>query len=95
MDRLENEVAYNRSIFHDYNQKFWLKSVSWQYAKRVGGYKIDAWHLSKSIMIVCFLFVAFFLCEWGPVFDIYADLPLLGIEWNLTFVLFYNVIFKK
>ena len=53
MDATENEPNFNESVFKRLNQRFWLKSVSWQFAYKIGGYKFDAWHLSKTGMVLC------------------------------------------
>lgn len=92
MDRVENDVAFNASVFKRMNKRFWLKSESWRFARKVFGWKFDAWHVSKSAMIVL-------LCEaailYSPVLPWWwADLILFGIVWNTMFVLFYKRIFK-
>jgi hypothetical protein len=53
MDIVENENFFE-SIFKNKNQNFWYKRVSWNHAKKIFGYKFDAWHISKSLMIICF-----------------------------------------
>jgi hypothetical protein len=90
MDRLENDVAFNRSIFNHLDAKFWLKSVSWQYADKVFGWKCDGWHICKSAMIVLLIAAILFgngLAWW--------HFPILGTLWNVTFNLFYNRIMKR
>jgi len=89
MDRVENE-NFHVSIFSKLNQKFWYKRESWKYAKKLFGYKFDAWHLSKSLMIVLILLSIYFYQPFLPI----IDLIVLGTLWNLTFNLFYNYIFK-
>jgi hypothetical protein len=94
MDAVENE-NYHESIFRNLPKQFWYKRESWKYAARIFGYKVDAWHLAKSCMVVCFA---------GAV--VWFDLPVLkwqdvafyvagfGIIWNVGFWLFYHAIFK-
>jgi len=89
MDRTENAPAFNKSVFNHFDVKFWLKEVSWQYASKIFGYKVDAWHLAKSFMII-FLLMAVGL--YSPILGGVFDFLLFGIVWNLTFNLFYNKI---
>lgn len=90
MDRLENETFF-ASVFKNTNEKFWYKRESWKYAKRIFNYKIDGWHLSKSLMIICLCLAIVF---YNPVFGL-IDFVLFGLLWNLTFNLFYNRIIKN
>jgi len=90
MDAWENEPNFNESIFRHWNQRFWLKEISWQYARKIFSYKIDAWHLAKSLMVICF---AIALC-----FDYrgawYIIVINCGVVWNFSFWLYYHKIFK-
>ena len=52
----------------------------------------DAWHFFKSLMIVL---LGFAIVLYVPVVNIYVDIILVGLAWNLTFNVFYNKIFKK
>ena len=52
----------------------------------------DAWHFFKSLMIVLLGFAIVF---YNPVVNIYVDIILVGLAWNLIFNVFYNKIFKK
>lgn len=90
MDILENENFYS-SIFRNLNERFWYKRTSWKYAKKIGGYKIDAWHLAKSSMIVSLVLAILFNKQ--PFSLTYFI--LYGVEWNIVFVFFYSKIFKK
>lgn len=89
-DAFENTPNFNESIFKKWNKKFWCKDVSWQYAKRLFGYKFDSWHLSISAMICCFD-AAIVIHFTGHRLLIFV---LIGIVWNAAFVLFYHGIFK-
>lgn len=106
MDRVENENFFE-SVFKNRNQRFWYKRVSWQYARKVFGYKIDAWHLAKSAMVICllsaivgatfglwpvFVLVALIKSKW---LLIAANFIIFGTVWNLSFGLFYNKILKR
>lgn len=85
MDTLSHH--YSSSIFKYKNPQFWNPNVSWQYAKFLPftKYRVDAWHLAKSAMIIFLCFAIDF--SWKGL--------ILGILWNLTFNCFYNKILKK
>ena len=89
-DLVENENFYN-SVFRNLNEHFWYKRISWKYAKRVFKYPIDAWHISKSIAIICFVLSASF----APPLPWWLILLVGGVAYNLSFNLFYNKILRK
>lgn len=94
MDATENENFYE-SIFKQLPVQFWYKRESWKHVKKVLGYRTDAWHLSKSLMILCFA-GAIISFSW-PVEkwqDVAFYLAIYGIIWNVAFWLFYTVLFK-
>jgi hypothetical protein len=93
MDRVGDTVAFNQSKFRNGNDRFWNKEVSWKYAKKVFGWKADAWHISKTLM-VCSLVGAVLSYE-RPVFSPLLDFFLFGVVWNVSFNLSYHIIFKK
>jgi hypothetical protein len=97
MDLVENENFY-QSIFSktkEVNQLgFWYKRESWKYAKKIFGYKLDAWHIAKSIMIILVTVSSVVAYYQKPVISWYIDLALRGLIWNLVFNLFYNHIFR-
>jgi len=94
MDVFENE-NYFESIFKKWDQKFWYKRESWRYAKKVFSYRLDAWHLSKSAMIICIVgaIISFDLpvLKWQ---DVAIYILAYGFVWNTTFWFFYHFIFK-
>lgn len=90
MDVFENENFFE-SIFKGWDQRFWYKRESWKYAKKVFGHKIDAWHLSKSCMIICF---ALAIITFEAHHQWWVYLISLGFLWNFGFWLFYHEIFK-
>jgi hypothetical protein len=94
MDACENEPNYNESIFKKLPHQFWLKEQSWKYVKKIFGYRPDAWHLSKSAMIICFVLAIIFfdipIKKWQ---DVAVCIIAGGLTWNFTFWLFYNKIF--
>lgn len=87
-DSIENENFYE-SVFRNLNEKFWYKRTSWKYAKKIFGYPVDAWHLSKSAMIICLSFAA----AVAPPLPIIVNVVVFGIVWILSFNLFYNKVF--
>ena len=91
MDRIENENFYV-SIFSKLNEKFWYKRESWKHAKKTFGYKWDAWHITKSLMIICLCLA---IVMYKSVFNIWIEFIVLGLIWNGSFNLFYNRILKK
>jgi len=88
---------FSSSIFSKKKPNFWDPNISWRFAKKIGGYKLDAWHLFKSSMIV-FLVISIIIYNIFPFPSIikwYFQVPILGVAWNLTFNLFFNKIFTK
>lgn len=92
MDRTGDLVAFNASVFNNNDPAFWCREVSWQYAKKIFGWKFDAWHISKSTMVM-FLIAGAVLYQ--PVFNPILDFLLLGILWNASFNLGYNHLLKS
>jgi hypothetical protein len=92
MDRLENLPAFNKSIFSHQDEKFWCKEVSWQYATKIFSWKVDAWHIAKSSMIILMALTAITFQSTG---NVVIDLLLLGASWNLPFTVFYNKVLKR
>lgn len=90
MDSIENEHIIN-TRFYNLNPDFWSKRESWDKAYKIFGYKFDAWHLSKSAMIIC---IAFAIIFYAPINGFWWDFLLIGIVWNHTFNAFYNLVFK-
>jgi hypothetical protein len=77
---------YHSSIFRYMNESFWNPEKSWvkkfiPFTK----YRLDAWHVFKSLMI-CFLLLAAFGLTW--------KFFLAGAIWILTFNLFYNKVLR-
>lgn len=85
MDSFESEHFFD-TIFRKWNQKFWYKRESWKWAKKVWGYKIDAWHLSKSCMVICIA---------AAVSRNFFEFLVIGLAWNASFNFFYHVFGRK
>lgn len=85
---------YYTSVFSDkgqFDEYFWNPDKSWIYAKRIRGYKIDAWHLSNSGMIVFFVLAAMAHdIDW----QWWIQLPVLGTQFILMFNMCFNKLFK-
>lgn len=92
---------FDQSIFSGKDRKFWDPSVSWNAAKYIPytNYKIDAWHLAKSAMIILVALAAmvllgnlkFIMPWWGYI----SMLIAYGIVWNVTFNAFFDVWLRK
>lgn len=95
MDKTAEPVAFNSSVFRNLNRKWWLKSVSWEYVKFLPftKYRLDAWHLAKSLLILSISFMPIFPFK---IFDSW----ILNILLNASiitgsFVVFYDYILKR
>lgn len=52
----------------------------------------DAWHLCKSVMIVCLMLLYVIWPYIDPV-SLLGAFIILGLNWNITFLLFYKRVF--
>lgn len=94
MDGVENENFHESRILRDLNPRFWYKRESWKYCRKIFGYHVDAWHIAKSLMIIC-VAAAVLCCIRNNVADkwlLIVHFLLIGIVWNSTFKLFYHQI---
>ena len=94
MDTLE-EGHFDKSIFKDLNPKFWYKRESGKYVKQIPilKYPIDAWHISKSLMVTCLAAGTALNMTVFPNF--WLNFTALGVLWNLFFNVLYNHLLKK
>jgi hypothetical protein len=95
MDCVENEHIWS-TVFSKWKHKaifdkFIYKRESWRYAKMIGGYRFDLWHLSKSAMIGC---VCAAIVFYQPVFKWWIDFSVAGVLWVLVFNFSYNHLLK-
>jgi hypothetical protein len=81
---------FDTSVFKRYKRAFWDKNYSADFAKRIFNYKVDAWHLANSFMIVCFVASA----PFTPPVEWYYFIPAAGFLYIVVFNLFYNKIFR-
>lgn len=100
MDATENENFFE-SVFRNLPQRFWYKRESWKYAKKIFKYRFDAWHIAKTIWVLCVagaLVSAIFFGVWlaaNPSFwFLLATVSAIGLVWNAVFNLFYHIILK-
>lgn len=89
MDAWENE-NYFESIFRHWDQRFWYKRESWRYAKKFLGYRLDGWHIAKSLMVICYAIAL--CCDYRG--ERWVIIINVGIIWNITFWLFYHKLFN-
>lgn len=98
MDKLS--FHFHKSVFNKLDPKFWNPNISWQHAPFVKftKYRVDAWHLFKSAMIV-FICISITIAFKGGVYVhnsfVYNKIVLfltMGLLWNGAFNLFFNKI---
>jgi hypothetical protein len=88
-----SEGRFGRSIFKDWDPRFWYDWQSWKYAKKIFNYPLDAWHIAKSLMWASCGAAAL---TYEPIFPYWwLNLGVIGTTIILTFNLFYNHIFRK
>lgn len=106
MDTLK--FHYYNSIFYTKygpNNAFWNEDLKGANPYIISGtkYKVNAWHLFKSAMIIsmalngCFMFLAGTYITYLPykILVVVGLLIMYGIRWNGFFNLFYNKILVK
>jgi hypothetical protein len=91
MDMVENE-NFSSSVFSKLNPRWWYKRESWKWARKVFGWKFDAWHLFKSVMII---FISLSMVYYTPIIGNLLDIIIYGVVWNAIFILFYHKILRK
>lgn len=84
---------FDTSIFKKLNPKFWDRDISSETARRVFSYKIDAWHISQSLMLIFLIAGAIF--HERKLENPWLEITAGGILWNIVFNLFYNAMYKK
>lgn len=85
---------FDTSVFKWLNRRFWDPAVSSAVAPflRFTRYKIDAWHISNSCMIVA-LCAAVALHR--PVLAWWWEVGILGLWFNLVFNVFYDRLLRR
>lgn len=87
MDILENE-NFSSSVFRNRNPKWWYKRESWKWAKKVFGWKFDAWHVAKSTMVIL---MAVAIVSYKPIIG-WWDIFIVGAVWNGVFNVSYKIL---
>ena len=84
---------YDTSVFKNKDVKWWNPTISWKYVKFLPytKYRPDAWHLSNSLMIICFVLTAVFHNQY---LSWWLELIMMGLIFNLAFILFYDEILR-
>jgi hypothetical protein len=100
MDSLYSEHI-GETDFAKKNPSFWNKDISAHKAKMIGKYRLDAWHICKSLMILmmCASMLFYYYLPWYHLeilwIDVIKDVIIAGLAWNIPFNTFYNRIWKK
>lgn len=72
---------YKTSIFQTLNPNKWNPNINWMYMKNfLGIMRIDGYHISKTLMLICLMFAVYFHKE--PKF---IDLPIIWVCWFVGF----------
>jgi len=101
MDTLSHH--YLTSIFVNLEETFWNPAKSWKNKYELPDWIpdafTDAWHIFKFLMIVSIIFaiVLFKPNEYISIWwiDQSINYLILGIVWNLVFMLFYDKLLVK
>ena len=85
---------FDTSVFSKLNLKFWNPVVSCEFAPflPLTKYRLDAWHIANSGMIISFICAVVFS---HPVTAWWLGIIIGGVAFNLVFNLFYNQILVK
>ena len=84
MDKTKDTIQYDSSVFKRWG-KFWNDEEPTKFIPYTK-YKLNAWHLSKSLMIIC-ICAAISCTIW--------EFIIYGIIWNLVFNFMYNKALKR
>ncbi len=91
MDSVESDHI-DGTIFSKHKPQFWNKGTSASIAKKIFGWKYDAWHVFKSSMIIL---LALAIVSYKPVSYWWVDFLAIGWVWNTYFNVFYNHLLKN
>jgi hypothetical protein len=102
MDRIETLISFNVSIFCNLDPRFWCKPVSAHHAKFIPftKYRLDAWHLAKSGMVIALCSAIALAAGSGfmlqmPVVGGIVLVIACGCVWNFVFEMCYSGLLKK
>lgn len=109
MDRVSSTPQFNQSIFFKNDPSFWCLQQA--RPKTVFGYKVDAWHLAKSTMLVLLAAAGSFLAaaylaihRVNPglfstflqrLIWFFSSMVVSGAVWNIVMPNFYGKVFKQ
>ena len=84
---------FETSIFRKKDVRWWNPAYSWKYVNFIPftKYRLDAWHLTNSLMIISFI------CLWVfgvHQFNWWIDLIAAGIIYNIAFSFFYDKVLR-
>lgn len=82
---------FESSPFRNRSPKFWNPNISYKYARQIFGYKLDAWHLFKSGMIV---FILLSIVSYDETLAWWFDFIVFGLCWNFVFSTSYKWMYK-
>jgi hypothetical protein len=85
MDKTKDTIQYNSSVFKNWNKRFWNDEEPSSFVPYTK-YKLNAWHLSKSLLVIC-ICAAMSRTIW--------EFIIYGIIWNLVFNFLYNKALKR
>lgn len=91
MDTIADEPHFNKSIFKNWDKRFWSKEISWSFSKKIFNWKFDGWHVAKSLMIICLVGA---IITFRVYHQWWVHFISFGVIWNVTFEFFYSKIFK-
>lgn len=85
---------FDTSIFRNKDVRWWNPAFSWKYVKFIPltKYRLDAWHLANSLMIVSFICFGVF---HESIYKWWIEIIAGGIIFNVVFSLFYNKLLRK
>ncbi len=107
MDKTKDTIQFENSIFKNKNPLFWDDQQSDGVFIPHTRYKVNAWHLSKSLVLFILLgllpiaYDPFCIRFLGKIFSYpkitgaILDIAIMGTLWIQVFNLFYNNILKS
>ena len=83
---------FSISIFKNLNPNFWNPAISY-HIKTIMTYRIDGWHICKSINIIL---ICFAMGYYKPITDyVLLNIFIIGMTMNITFEIVYRNLSKK
>ena len=77
---------FDKSVFRNLKKEWWNPNYSWMSVKPILGTRLDAWHLAKYGMLICFVGS---VVTYQPLLGWY-DFALYFLIWWVVFELFYG-----